>query len=164
MFKVKEIKTNEIISVLSTYCDEFGKTWFLIWKDKWIWRAAEKYCPPNYIPKLKTIVAGSRTFDNYKKVCEILDPLKSTISEIICGEAKGADMLGKNWAIGNGILIRSFPADWEHNGNRAGMIRNHEMGDYADRLIAFWNGTSPGTKDMIDYMKKLKKEVIIINV
>lgn len=164
MFKVKEIKTGKIITVLGTYCDEFGKAWFLMWKDKWIWRAADNYYPPNYIPKLRTIVAGSRIFDNYKIVCETLDPLKDTISEIVCGEAKGADTLGRNWAIGNNIKITSFPANWERDGNRAGMIRNHEMGDYADRLIAFWNGTSPGTKDMIDYMKKLKKEVIVINV
>ena len=39
---------------------------------------------------------------------------------------------------------------------------SREMGDYADGLIAFWNGTSPGTKDMIDYMEKLGKLCIVI--
>lgn len=164
MFKVKNIKTGNIDTVLDTYCDDFGKTWFLLWRNKWVWRAADNFCPPNYTPKLKTIVAGSRTFDNYKIVCETLDPIKETISEIVCGEAKGADTLGRNWAVGNNIKITSFPADWTQYGQRAGMIRNHEMGDYADRLIAFWNGVSPGTKDMIDYMKKLGKETIIINI
>lgn len=49
MFKAKEIKTNKIIQVLSTYLDGYGKTWFLVWeKDGWRWRPANNYCPPNY--------------------------------------------------------------------------------------------------------------------
>lgn len=36
------------------------------------------------------------------------------------------------------------------------------MGDYADELIAFWDGKSTGTKDMIEYMQKLKKPVEVI--
>ena len=31
------------------------------------------------------------------------------------------------------------------------------MGDYADYLVAFWDGKSRGTKDMINYMKGLGK-------
>jgi len=53
MFKVKEIKTSKIVQVLDTYCDEYGKTWFLIWTGRWSWRAADNFCPPNYIPDNK---------------------------------------------------------------------------------------------------------------
>lgn len=162
MFKAKLLKTEEIEPVLSAYCDDYGKTWFLVWRGKWVWRAADDFCPPNWTPKFRTIIAGSRTFDNYKLLRDTLDPLKDSISEVVCGEARGADSLGRAWAMENSIKIASFPADWTHDGNAAGMIRNHRMGDYADRLIAFWNGSSAGTKDMIDYMKKLKKEVKII--
>lgn len=48
MFKVKEIKTGEIIQVLDTFCDEYGAAWFLIWVGKWVWRPAADYVPPNY--------------------------------------------------------------------------------------------------------------------
>ncbi len=52
MFKVKRIKTDEIVQVLSVYCDEYGKSWFLIWdQDGWRWRAADDFCPPNYTKK-----------------------------------------------------------------------------------------------------------------
>lgn len=52
MFKVKSIKTNEIFQVLDTYCDDYGKTWFLLWiNDGWRWRAASDFCPPNYVKK-----------------------------------------------------------------------------------------------------------------
>ena len=164
MFKVKDIKTEEIITVLDTYCDGYGKTWFLIWNDKWVWRAAEKYCPPNYPPKFKTIIAGSRSFVNYQRLCEALDKYKNSISEVVCGEAKGADTLGKNWAIYNDIPVKSFPADWQKYGESAGMIRNQQMGLYADRLIAFWDGKSTGTQHMIQYMKNNNKEVIVVNI
>ena len=163
MFKVKEIKSGNILQVLDTYCDEYGKAWFLFWVgDKWGWRPADNYCPPNYIPKKKIIVAGSRTFNNYQKIKEVLDERKNEIDEIVCGEAKGADTLGKNWAIKNNIKVKSFPADWHQYGSAAGFIRNHKMGDYADELIAFWDGKSEGTKDMIEYTEKLEKPVEII--
>lgn len=47
MFKVKNIKTNKIIQVLDTYCDNYSKTWFLIWDNGWCWRPASNFCPPN---------------------------------------------------------------------------------------------------------------------
>ena len=52
MFKVKKIKTDEIVQVLTATCDEYGKTWFLIWEnDGWRWRPASIFCPPNYKQK-----------------------------------------------------------------------------------------------------------------
>lgn len=51
MFKVKKIKTQEIVQVLDTYFDEtFHQTYFLIWdNDGWRWRPAANYVPPNYV-------------------------------------------------------------------------------------------------------------------
>lgn len=163
MFKVKNKITEEIVQVLDTYCDEYGKTWFLLWiKDKWAWRAADNYVPPNYTPKKKVIIAGSRTFQNYPMLCKELDKIKGQIGEIVSGEARGADTLGLTYAYDNDIKVKGFPADWQKYGSAAGFIRNHQMGDYADELIAFWDGASPGTKDMIDYMNKLGKKVTVI--
>ena len=54
MFKVRNKKTNEIVQVLDAYCDEYGKAWFLLWvKDKWVWRSADLFVPPNYVKKYK---------------------------------------------------------------------------------------------------------------
>ena len=162
MFKVKEIKSGKIVQALSTYCDEYGKAWFLFWEnERWRWRPADNYCPPNYTPKKKIIVAGSRTFNNYPLLKKVLDERKDEFKEVVCGDAKGADSMGETWAIQNGIKVVHFPADWKL-GSAAGFIRNHQMGDYADELIAFWDGKSSGTKDMIEYMRKLDKLVNII--
>lgn len=108
---------------------------------------------------MKTIVAGSRNFTNYPYLDIVLGEFD--ISEIVCGLAKGADLLGKQYALENGIKVKEFPADWKKYGKSAGFKRNKQMGDYAEFLIAFWDGESKGTKQMIDYMKKLQKPVII---
>lgn len=163
MFRVKNKITNEIVQVLDTMCDDYGKTWFLLWvKDKWVWRAADNYVPPNYKVKYKWIVAGSRTFQNYPLLCKELDKIRDQIGEIVCGEARGADMLGNTYAYDNNIKVKGFPADWEHDGKAAGFIRNEKMAKYADKAIVFWDGKSVGSKDMIDKMEKLGKEVRVV--
>lgn len=162
MFRVKNKVTNEIVQVLDTMCDDYGKTWFLIWQNKWVWRPADIFVPPNYKVKYKWIVAGSRTFQNYPLLCKELDKIKEQIDEIVCGEARGADTLGRTYAYDNNILIKSYPADWERYGKSAGFVRNEEMAAYADKAIIFWDGKSVGSKDMIDKMEKLGKEVRVV--
>ena len=163
MFKVKNIKTLEIVPVLSAYCDEYGKSWFLFWEnDAWRWRPADNFVPPNCEPKKRTIIAGSRNFTNIKLAYDTLAEYKDKIKVVLCGEAKGADTIGRQWAEENHIPIRSYPADWQKYPTAAGYVRNKQMGDYGDELVAFWDGVSPGTNDMITYMKKLGKKVTVI--
>ena len=49
MFRVKNIKTKEIVQVLDTYIDmPFQDTYFLIWENNgWRWRNSKNYVPPN---------------------------------------------------------------------------------------------------------------------
>lgn len=163
MFKVKSKKKDEIIQVLSAHCDEYGKTWFLIWENNgWRWRAANDFVPPNYQPKYRWIVAGSRDFQNYKLLEQELDKIKDEIGEIVCGEARGADTFGRIYGESHGIPVKSFPANWALYGSSAGYVRNHDMGEYAHKAIIFWNGQSPGSKNMIERMKDLGKEVTVI--
>ena len=112
---------------------------------------------------MKIIVAGSRTFDNYNFLRSKLDYLFENITPVIvCGEARGADLLGKKYAQEKGLEYISVPAEWEKYGRSAGYRRNEQMGRISDGLVAFWNGKSKGTKHMIEYMRSLGKEVKII--
>ena len=113
---------------------------------------------------MKVIVAGSRNLKCKDLFFKKLDEMKDMIDEIVCGEATGADSIGKEWAIKNGIAVKPFPAEWDAYGKMAGIIRNMDMGDYADYLIAFWDGESKGTKNMFTYMQQIGKhgEVIIV--
>lgn len=96
------------------------------------------------------IVAGSRSFNDYRKLTEVLDEFhsKHKITEIVSGCATGADRLGEWWADSRSVSLKLFPANWEKFGKRAGFIRNEEMAEYADCLVLFWDGISRGSKDM----------------
>lgn len=111
---------------------------------------------------MRTIVAGSRDFSDYKLLKGIL-LCYPDITTIVSGRARGADSLGERFALEQGIPIDLYPADWKKYGKSAGYRRNIEMAKNADRLVAFWDGESRGTKHMIDISEKEELEVYIIN-
>ena len=113
---------------------------------------------------MKLIIAGGRDFDDSAKMIQALECFDHDEGyiEIVCGGAKGADSLGKAYAEARGFRIKNFPADWKKHNKAAGPIRNKQMGDYADALVAFWDGKSRGTKHMIEYMESLNKPVFIV--
>lgn len=103
---------------------------------------------------MKTIVAGSRNITDYRLIEEAIDESGFNIDHVVCGQARGVDMLGAEWGTKNNKGIMYFPADWKNNGRAAGFIRNAEMANVADALVAIWDGKSHGTKHMIDTATK----------
>ncbi len=75
---------------------------------------------------------------------------KFGITEVVSGCAVGVDTSGEVWARKNNRAIVRFPANWKGDGDNAGPIRNQKMVNYADALIAVWDGQSNGTRDVID--------------
>lgn len=102
---------------------------------------------------MKTVIAGSRSITDRKIVDEAIQASGFTITEVVSGGARGVDSLGECWASDNNIPVTRFPARWNLHGRSAGPIRNHQMADYADALIAVWDGESKGTLDMITQAK-----------
>jgi hypothetical protein len=127
---------------------------------------------------MRVIIAGTRLFDDYEllkaKCLEIIPNVAigdSTI-EIISGHADGADKLGEKFALSKRLTLKQFIPNWKRDGKAAGMLRNTRMAKYAKEsengsmLIAFWDGKSRGTKQMIDTATKTgidKIEVILYN-
>jgi hypothetical protein len=109
---------------------------------------------------MRTIIAGSRSFNDWNKMKEVMQSIEC--GSVICGGANGADLLGKMWAIEHGVPVIDMPADWKKYGKSAGMIRNRDMANIADQLVAFWDGISPGTRNMIDTMKRMGKPITVI--
>lgn len=128
---------------------------------------------------MRVIIAGSRDFKDYElltKYCDIMLKQYSDIT-IVCGMAKGADMLGYNYAKERGFSIDEYPANWDDLTAKpcvikhtkygkpynvlAGHNRNEEMAKNADILIAFWDEKSSGTANMISLVEKYK---LIINI
>jgi len=99
----------------------------------------------------KVIIAGCRDFTDYALLRSFADESLAGVQdiEIVSGGAAGADALGERYARERGRSLKVFPAEWKKWGAAAGPIRNSRMADYADALIAFWDGRSAGTRDMI---------------
>lgn len=111
----------------------------------------------------KIIIAGGRDFNNYKLLSNsCYEHILYRDVEIVSGTARGADKLGEKFAKEYGLKLTKFPANWNKYGKSAGYLRNKQMAEYADELIAFWNGKSKGTKHMINLAKSLNLKVIII--
>lgn len=119
---------------------------------------------------MRVIIAGGRNFNDdkfiYHKLDEFFKDKDTSKIEEINGCARGVDLIGACYCREHGMKVKAFPADWTRLGKKAGIIRNQQMADYAKEdngvLIAFWNGKSRGTKNMIDTAKKEGLEVNII--
>lgn len=113
----------------------------------------------------KLIIAGSRSIAGqkaYDAIESALSDCNFQITEIVSGFARGVDQTGERWARAYGLSIKRFFPDWQRFGKGAGIARNIEMGKYADRLLAIWDGKSHGTKQMINWMKMYGKPVQIV--
>ena len=114
---------------------------------------------------MKAIIAGSRSFNNFtaveKATAYVMQDYK--ITEVVSGTAKGADTLGEIWANNHNIPVKRFPAEWDRFGKSAGYKRNHTMAQYADMLIAFWDGQSRGTLHMIQLANTIGLHVFVFD-
>jgi hypothetical protein len=126
---------------------------------------------------MKTIIAGSRTVNDFDLLVKVIKASKFEITEIVSGGAYGVDKMGEAYAQQNGIKCTVFPAEWDNlkadkaivkinqygkpYNVKAGFDRNQKMAVYADALIAIIQDESSGTNDMIEKAKKNKLQVYI---
>lgn len=83
---------------------------------------------------------------------------------IVSGGAKGADTYAKEYALKNDIPIIEFLPDYRKYGRKAPLLRNLQIVDNCDFLLAFWDGTSRGTKFTIDYAEKRGVPLKIVSI
>lgn len=108
---------------------------------------------------VRLIVAGSRTFKDVALFKSVLEELLSNFNrgevELVSGMASaGPDKMVVDYAKDFKYPLKEFPADWNAYGKSAGMRRNAEMANYATHLLAFWDGESSGTANMLDVAGK----------
>ena len=106
---------------------------------------------------MKVAIIGSRSL----KVTNLEDYLPSDTTEIVSGGAIGIDRCAEEYAKSRGIPTKIFLPDYNRFGKGAPLKRNVEIIDYADTVIAFWDGTSHGTRFVIEEAKKKGKPVRI---
>lgn len=113
---------------------------------------------------MKVIIAGSRHMEmgSFHLIQKAVDLSGFDITEVVCGLANGADLMGMYWANSKGIPVAKFPADWKQYKKAAGPIRNKQMLDYADGLIVFiWKG-SRGSENMLKQTIKAGKPYFVV--
>lgn len=106
---------------------------------------------------MKVAVIGSRSI----KIDSIEIYLPQKISELVSGGAKGVDECVKKYAMKNDIKLTEFLPDYKRYLRGAPLKRNIEIIEYADLVIAIWDGNSKGTEFVINQCKKRKKTVVV---
>lgn len=118
---------------------------------------------------IRIIIAGCRDFEDYaviekEMMAYIGHLIGKTKIEIISGGATGVDALGERFAKEHNLGLKVVPADWTTYGRSAGPRRNEQMAQIAGALVAFWDGKSRGTKNMIDLARKYGRYVKIVKI
>ena len=110
---------------------------------------------------MKLIIAGGRDITNYSLVLSGLAESQFIPTEIVSGMAPGVDTLAIQYATENNLPLKEFHANWSLYGRSAGPRRNRQMAEYADALLAIWDGKSRGTKNMIEEANKRNLSVYV---
>jgi hypothetical protein len=113
---------------------------------------------------MKTIIAGSRTISSPLYLEKALECCPWKITAVVSGGAQGVDQLGEAWAYKNNIPVTMYLPEWEEHGKKAGFVRNIQMAQNAEALLAVWDGESKGTKHMIDVARAHNLKVFIFSL
>lgn len=106
-------------------------------------------------------IVGSRNFTRLDVVAKYVSTLPPGTT-VVSGGARGVDREAAIAAIRAGLLIDIYKANWDLHGSRAGFLRNTTIVEKSDRIVAFWDGESRGTKDTIDKARQAGKLVEIV--
>ena len=99
---------------------------------------------------MKVAVIGSRGLS----VLNLGEYLPEGTDEIVSGGARGVDTSAKEYALTHGMKLTEFLPEYEKYGRGAPHRRNLTIIEYADLVLAFWDGESRGTKFVIESFKE----------
>ena len=108
---------------------------------------------------MKVTVGGCRDYAEKEEIFRVLDealaPFSPKDTVILSGHCSGVDRVAERYAEERGLGLRIVPADWRRYGRGAGPVRNRQMVEESDLVIAFWDGRSKGTASLIAAAEKL---------
>ena len=111
-------------------------------------------------------IVGSRFWPNERAVRNYIMALPEGTT-VVSGAAKGVDSMAAKWARYYELAVVEHPvtdAEWAKFGRRAGPLRNARIVADCDRVVAFWDGASPGTRSTIELARKAGKPVRIVDL
>lgn len=106
---------------------------------------------------MKVAIIGSRELH----VTDFSTYLPPDTTEIVSGGARGIDTCAHDYAIKHGIKFTEFLPDYAEYGKGAPHVRNDQIIEYSDMVLAFWNGKSRGTYSVIEKCRRLGKPITV---
>ena len=112
---------------------------------------------------VKVGIVGSRSITDKEYVFSALNFYLARLLEenevvVVSGGAIGIDSLGAQWAGLRKLKTEIYLPDWQTHGKKAGFLRNQQIIDNSDYLIAITTGSN-GTADSIK--RAVKKNIPI---
>ncbi len=108
----------------------------------------------------RVAIVGSRAWEDHVMVRDYVYSLDDD-DTVVSGGAKGVDEWAQIYAEERGLKTLIFPADWRTHGKRAGILRNNDIVENCDRLVAFWDGISTGTQHSTGLARKSGKPALV---
>jgi hypothetical protein len=113
---------------------------------------------------VRVAIVGSRRFSETERVTEYVSllPLRASI---ITGSASGVDAAATKAARAKGIPVQVIPASFDEMSDPSrSAARNQRLIDACDVLVAFWDGSSKGTRTTVERALDSGKEVHVFVV
>lgn len=129
---------------------------------------------------MNVVVTGTKAFNDYEvfktEMNRVLNMALEAVSEntyesmeyskvvIVHGDNGGVDDMASKYALDYGISCMPFLPLWTTYGKYAGYIRNEEMAEHADMVVAFWDRASEDVQNMILHAKVRGIPVFIVDI
>lgn len=106
---------------------------------------------------MKLAIIGSRGII----ISDLEKYISKDVTEIVSGGAKDVDTCAKEYAQKHNLKLTEFLPDYQRYKRGAPLRRNLQIIEYADAVLAFWDGESRGTKHVIDVCNKTGKKIVV---
>jgi NAD(P)-dependent dehydrogenase (short-subunit alcohol dehydrogenase family) len=107
----------------------------------------------------RVAIVGSRHYPDLERVAAYVRGLSPTAS-LVTGSASGVDAAATRVARERGLPVLVLGASFEElRDASAAASRNQRLVDQCDVLVAFWDGSSEGTRRTVDRALDSGKEV-----
>lgn len=113
---------------------------------------------------MRVAIVGSRHFHNYREFRECVDSFRDQITHIVSGGATGVDAMADRYSRQFAIPFTRWLANWTKLGKPAGMIRNKQIVDDCEMVIALPGPNSVGTYGTMALAEKKGIPVHVVEV
>jgi NAD(P)-dependent dehydrogenase (short-subunit alcohol dehydrogenase family) len=111
---------------------------------------------------VRVAIVGSRHFPELERVAEYVRSLPATVS-LVTGGASGVDATATRAARERGLPVRVLGASFEEAADaETAQERNQRLVAACDVLVAFWDGSSQGTRRTVERALDGSREVHVL--